>query len=121
MGPQFLSLVEEVWKVPVEGSPMFQLCTKLKKLKPVLKKLNAECYSDISKRVEEARKRMKEVQCELQQYPNSVEMVRSEAEAVRVYTTLRRDEESFFKQKSRVQWLNLWDQNTKFFFKAVVQ
>jgi hypothetical protein len=40
---------------------------------------------------------MKEVQCELQQYPNSVEMVRSEAEAVRVYTTLRRDEESFFK------------------------
>jgi len=37
---------------------------------------------------------------------------------VKEYADLSRAEESFFRQKSRVQWFNLGDQNTKFFFKA---
>ncbi|KAL5861834.1 hypothetical protein ACOSQ4_003130 [Xanthoceras sorbifolium] len=46
--PEFLSLVARVWKDRVDGSPMFQLCKKLKRLKVELKKLNRECFSDLS-------------------------------------------------------------------------
>ena len=36
----FLPLVKEVWRTEVRGTPMYQLCTKLKRLKMELKKLN---------------------------------------------------------------------------------
>jgi hypothetical protein len=42
-------------------------------------------------------------------------LCKEEACAVQEYGDLSRAEESFFKQKSRVQWLNLWDYNTKLF------
>lgn len=38
--------------------------------------------------------------------------------AVFKYAALRRDKERYYKQKSRVKWLEHGDQNTKFFFRA---
>lgn len=34
---EFAPLVEQVWSTPVEGTPMFRLCTKRKRLKAELK------------------------------------------------------------------------------------
>ena len=38
---------------------------------------------------------------------------------VRKYTTTIMAEESFFKQKARIQWLSLGNQNTSYFHKSV--
>lgn len=45
--PTFMELVENSSKEPVSGNPMFKLVTKLKRLKPILKKRNKEGYNDI--------------------------------------------------------------------------
>lgn len=46
----FLPLVKEVWRTEVRGTPMYQLCTKWKRLKMELKKLNRNRFSDLSNR-----------------------------------------------------------------------
>jgi len=42
-----------------------------------------------------------------------------ERDVVRKYASTVRAEESFFKQKARIQWLSLGDQNTSYFHKSV--
>lgn len=58
--PKFLPTVEEVWKQPVRGTLMFQLCSKLKKQKVVLKKLNKEEF--LPDRVQRAKESMEAAQ-----------------------------------------------------------
>lgn len=44
---KFLEKVRDCWVSPILGTPMFQVVTKLKKLKPILKALNREGFSEI--------------------------------------------------------------------------
>jgi hypothetical protein len=46
-------------------------------------------------------------------------MCREEVRAVKKYKDLSRIGDSVYRQKSRVQWLNLGDQKTKVFFKTM--
>lgn len=117
--PSFLPLVQEVWREEVRGSPMFQLCTKLKSLKRKLKELNNLHFSDIQGRVMQAKARMDSLQRQIQDNPTDPYLCAEEVVAVKNYGDLCRAEESFLRQKSRVQWLNLGDQNTEFFFRMV--
>ena len=51
-------ILHNAWNQPTEVSPMLRLCLKLKRLKPLMKALNADCYINISVhtvRVNEAR------------------------------------------------------------------
>lgn len=51
----FKDLVFDSWIKPISGSAMLRLSLKLKSLKPILRDLNANCFSNISGRVVEAR------------------------------------------------------------------
>lgn len=45
---EFAPLVEQVLSTPVEGTPMFRLCTKLKGIKPELKIFNSKHYAMVA-------------------------------------------------------------------------
>lgn len=49
--PKFLEVVENSWKMPVNGNPMVKLHCQLKRLKGILKDFNKENFSQISERV----------------------------------------------------------------------
>lgn len=83
---------------------MFQLCSKLKSLKKVLRRLNKEHFSDISERVRAARDNLSRIQHLLQANPSDSGLWKEEVEAVNNYSRLIRAQESFLRQKSRVQW-----------------
>ncbi|XP_022855777.1 uncharacterized protein LOC111376995 [Olea europaea var. sylvestris] len=115
----FFPLVAQVWGETVLGTPMFCLCSKLKKLKLALKNFNKEHFSELPTRVTQTRTDIEHVQCLIQQSPLDSSLHREEARLQKELYELSRAEEGFLRQKARVKWLNLGDQNTSFFFKAM--
>jgi len=98
---------------------MYQLCCKLRKLKQELKLFNMTHFSNISDRVKDAKDEMDKAQQAMHTAHGNTTLCMRKRDVVRNYASTVRTEESFFKQKARIQWLRLGDQNTNFFHKSV--
>ncbi|XP_031282090.1 uncharacterized protein LOC116140622 [Pistacia vera] len=65
----FVSIVRKAWEEEVRGTPMYQLVTKLKRVKAALKVFNKREFGNISARVIEARENLLRVQHALASNP----------------------------------------------------
>ncbi|KAG2293536.1 hypothetical protein Bca52824_040205 [Brassica carinata] len=90
------------------------LCVKLKKIKGDLKKLNRDNFSDIQTRVRETNNLLQTVQVQVLNQPTEANM-REEKKLLDRWEFLRMIEESYFRQRSRINWLREGDLNTAFF------
>lgn len=77
--------------------------------------MNKNQYSNISNRVMETRDELVRVQEQFFASPYNTDLCNKEKDLVHKYVELRTAEESFIRQRSRVKWLALGDQNTRFF------
>ena len=115
----FIGLVKEAWSNEVFGTPMFKLTCKLKGVKAILKAFNFRSFGRLHERVMEARETLSQGQSAVLYSPSNPMLGENEKSCLKNYHDLAIAEEGFLKQKSRVQWLKLGDQNTSFFHKAV--
>ncbi|XVE57773.1 hypothetical protein DITRI_Ditri04bG0116500 [Diplodiscus trichospermus] len=92
---------------------------KLKRLKPILKDFNKKKYADLPNKVKEERRELEELQNYNPQGVTTSEYVQKEQSLKKELYDLIAAEESFFKQKSRVQWLQKGDSNSKFFHRTM--
>lgn len=99
---------------------MYQLTTKHQLLKAELRKFHRLHTNHISCRVAKAKADWNGAQTRLDQNPTADENYRKETEQANLYMQLYKDEESFFKQRFRIQWLQLGDRNTSFFHKSLL-
>ncbi|XP_024015937.1 uncharacterized protein LOC112089189 [Eutrema salsugineum] len=105
--PEYHDIVEEAWQYEtIQGSNQFRLMRAMKLLKNALRKLNKRHYSGISQRVKEQDAKVAGYQWLLLSNPDT-EIARQEHEAKVVWQTLITAEEKFYRQKSRVRWLQL--------------
>ncbi|KAJ6419253.1 hypothetical protein OIU84_029380 [Salix udensis] len=104
---EFISIIESAWQDPMEGSAMFKLTSKLRKVKTRLSNWHRHHRSDIKGRVAKAKEIWDEAQTMVDRAPHSVTAKNKEREAAKQYQQLSLDEESYYKQKSRIQWLML--------------
>jgi hypothetical protein len=116
---EFMPLVKKVWDQNLGSCPMYQLCCKLRKLKQELKLFNMTHFSNISDRVKDAKDEEDKAQQALHTAHENPTLCNRKRDAIRNYASIVRAEESFFKQKARIQWLSLGDQNTSYFHKLV--
>ncbi|GAB2238229.1 hypothetical protein Droror1_Dr00016131 [Drosera rotundifolia] len=98
---------------------MFCLYRKLRFLKAQLRRLNREEFSDLSERVERARRDLLRAQDDFLSGVGDSGRCGLERDAVVRFSTLARMEESMLRQKARIRWLELGDRNTAFFFSSV--
>lgn len=82
-----------------------------------VKNINRENFSNIQVRVCEANTLLQAVQVSAMENP-SEELFQEERDMLQRWVFLRSIEESYFRQKSRVNWLQEGDQNTTYFFRV---
>ncbi|KAL9232505.1 hypothetical protein vseg_007613 [Gypsophila vaccaria] len=67
----FNQIIRKEWSRDIPGHPMFKVVQKIKKLKPALKELNRDRFSDIEMQAINLEEKIKGLQEELGQNPNN--------------------------------------------------
>ncbi|XP_021979680.1 uncharacterized protein LOC110875789 [Helianthus annuus] len=116
--PDFRICVEREWVKTVDGISMFSVITKLKNLKPGLRKILNQ-QGNLHLKVSELRKKLDEIQRLLDKNPLDVELRNNESVCLKEFQIAAYDEECFLKQKSKVEWLCAGDSNTTFFHNSL--
>ncbi|KAM6557468.1 hypothetical protein CsatB_004487 [Cannabis sativa] len=112
--PHVFWVVKKAWSVTSHDNPMVNMYRKLKSTKEQLMKWNKMHFKKLSVQIEEARAKLKEIE------GVSVfdEKVHTEARAV--LDEALNMEEIFWRQKSRIAWLNDGGRSSKFFMASIV-
>ncbi|XP_039029702.1 uncharacterized protein LOC120163993 [Hibiscus syriacus] len=116
--PEFLKLVRESWDMPVVGDLMLILFRKLKRLERVLKRLNRQCYDDISSRVAKEKKLLEEQQVLNFSGKGNDEDAAKERAFSRELGELEKIV-NFYRQRTKIRWLQEGDMGTHFFHSLV--
>ncbi|XP_074291849.1 uncharacterized protein LOC141618659 [Silene latifolia] len=89
------------------GTKMFGVVKKLKALKPVLKKLNSTCFSDIENATAIASLALANIQQALVDNPRDLNLIQQELDLARDLKELTVARDSFLSQKAKVQWSDI--------------
>ncbi|XP_074305758.1 uncharacterized protein LOC141640981 [Silene latifolia] len=119
LAPDFIERIQAAWMEDLEGTKMFVLVKKLKKLKTVLKELNRSCYSDIENQASAALYHLNDIQEKLMANAANQELISQEIEALGNVRMLTKARDSFLQQKAKSKWLEEGDSNTAFFHGAI--
>lgn len=114
----YARLVKEVWSKQVIGCPMSIFMKKLKMLKSELKLWNKEVFGNVQVLVDKAMTDVDEVQQKIICDGMTDDLYSQELKAQMELQKILFIEESFWKQKSSLNWFSKGDRNTAYFYKV---
>ncbi|XP_060959260.1 uncharacterized protein LOC133030510 [Cannabis sativa] len=117
--PHYQKQVADSWKVSVVGTKMYQIVTKLKRLKPVLTAINKQGFADVQGEEMRVKELMNECQQRLNHDPLNVTLMQQEKEVREQYAEKHKVLISFLQQKSKVNWIKNGDSNTSVFHSSI--
>ncbi|XP_021843478.1 uncharacterized protein [Spinacia oleracea] len=96
-----------------------QVWTKLKAVKQGLKELHHKDFAKLDERIEGLRADLGQIQIQLASCPTDSNVQQSERDCSETLKKFLHIQESAYRQKARIQWLQVGDSNSKFFFSAM--
>ncbi|XP_074346869.1 uncharacterized protein LOC141685677 [Apium graveolens] len=111
--PGFLDLVSTAWSIHCTGSHVAQFSARLKHTKLLLRKFNKD-HGNIHSNVQTARVNLEHLQASLSSSVDN-DKLNEEKNLISNLNLALAQEESLLKQKARVKWLQLGDNNNSFF------
>jgi len=114
----FMDEVDKVWGGSFSGNNMYKLVCRLKALKSPMRKL-LFAQGNLHVKVTNLRVLVDNIQKEIDDDPGNIALRDKEVELVKEFNEAKLDEERLLKQKSKVEWLQVGDSNSKFFHNSV--
>ncbi|XP_074301033.1 uncharacterized protein LOC141632379 [Silene latifolia] len=121
MAPNFEQIVKNGWSATVDGTPMFQIVTKLKLLKKDLKALNRDQFSDVENLTHVTELSLKHFQTLLSKDPLNEDLVSAEKEFSKELRFLKEARVKFLNQKSKEKWIKDGDENSAYFHTSITR
>ncbi|TYK26658.1 uncharacterized protein E5676_scaffold313G003080 [Cucumis melo var. makuwa] len=117
--PSFIEVVARMWNRHEGVSPIVSLMRNLHHLKPIMRRRFGRHIKSLSEEVRNAKAAMDLAQREVERNPMSDVLSHQAGLSTETFWTAVRLEEASLRQKSRIRWLKLGDQNTAFFHRSV--
>ncbi|XP_010694718.1 uncharacterized protein LOC104907481 [Beta vulgaris subsp. vulgaris] len=111
--------VSEAWRQKGAASSLDDIWLKLKDVSKALKQLQITHYANVSEKIGECRDHLDRIQTQISSDHFNAELHRQEQQCIVSLKKWLHVEESIYKQKSRIQWLQEGDSNSKVFFAAM--
>ncbi|KAL9232293.1 hypothetical protein vseg_007419 [Gypsophila vaccaria] len=111
---KFSPLIRRNWNKELRGYPMYTLARSLKNLKPALKELNREKFSDIEVKAVSLEPNVKKLQEDIGRNPTR-ERIEEEHLAVQELKEVTAARDSYMVQKTKRLWIHEGDSNTAYF------
>ncbi|XP_077252336.1 uncharacterized protein LOC143891678 [Tasmannia lanceolata] len=108
--------VERAWSIKYKGNPMFRLSQKLKNTKQAIKIWNQTKFGRVNLIAPAVKQDLEDVQIALASNPTDLHLRSRESSLKERFFKVSRMEESMRRQNARVQWLNLGDSNSAYFY-----
>ncbi|XP_074318390.1 uncharacterized protein LOC141655199 [Silene latifolia] len=119
LSPDFHNCVSSAWQYRYEGTKMFRVIQKLKRLKPALKSINMSCYSNIENQAMLAETQLFQLQQLLAQNQRDKDIMAQEYAAHQKSGHLQQAKVEFLKQKAKAHWLEDGDTNSSYFHRII--
>ncbi|XP_074315411.1 uncharacterized protein LOC141651606 [Silene latifolia] len=116
---EFDELILNGWGQAIQGTEMFKVVIKLKRLKKDLRKLNSEQFSDIENLARVAELSLAHFQTKLREDPLNEELCNAEKACSKEVEFLSKVKTEYLKQKAKVKWMNEGDDNSAFFHSSI--
>jgi hypothetical protein len=110
--------IKDSWNVRINGCPMYTLNAKLKILKNKLKKWNIEVYGNVHAYVDDAEKKLANIQNQINLTGHTDALMNDEKNAQMSLDEALNRQEVFWKEKARIRWHMDGDRNSKYFHRV---
>ncbi|GJU38853.1 putative RNA-directed DNA polymerase [Tanacetum coccineum] len=117
-GANFLDMVATHWNTSVDGYSMFQVVQKMKNLKKPIRKLMHD-QGNLHDRVTRLRSELDEIQKAIDRDPSNNSLRDEGAVYINAFNEAKIEEESFLRQKAKIEWLEVGDSNSAYFHKTI--
>ncbi|KAL2930341.1 LINE-1 retrotransposable element ORF2 protein [Bienertia sinuspersici] len=115
----YKSRVKDAWKGNTQGTAMFNLVQKMKRVKETLKTLNKSGFCSVQAAERLAYQQLLEAQDAIQTDPHNAQLIEKEINADKEYREKHKNYMQFLRQKAKIDWVREGDENSALFHSSI--